>query len=747
MTVKEWHCTLRAGQAPLTFETGRVAQQADGSVWIRQGSTILLVTAVSQPDAARGLDFLPLTVEYRERLAGAGRIPGNFLRRETRPGTQEILGSRLIDRSIRPFFPKTFRCETQVLASVLSYEAGADPAPMGITGASAALAISDIPWAGPVAGVRVIRLDGELLAMPTAEERERADLDLVVTVGRAGLVMVEGCADEVPEELLLAAFEAATVAAQPLLSLQETMRAEAGRPKRLVAEAPVHDDLERLAAEQIREGLAEVFAAADKRGRRECLRALSVRVEEALQAASGRETAPAAAAAGQPAQDAAGQPAQDAAGQPAQDAAGQPAQDASGREAPVPPLPVSAIVGRALRAEIRRQAVAGRRIDGRDMGTVRPIAAEVSLLPGAHGSSLFTRGETQALVTCTLGAADSEQLVENLDGVQKEAFLLHYNFPPYSVGEARPLRGPGRREVGHGWLARRALLPVLPRPADYPYTIRIESEITASNGSSSMATVCGGTLAMMDAGVPLRRPVAGVAMGLIAAEGQFAILSDILGDEDHLGDMDFKVAGSSAGVTAVQLDNKIGGLPAEVLARAMEQARAARLHILAAMEQACGMPRTQAPAHAPKIITRRIRENRIRDLIGPGGRNIQGIQQETGVKIDVGQDGQLRIYAAPGAKLQEALARIEFLTGEPRVESVYQGRVTSVTGFGCFVELFHGIEGLVHISELDEQTVSDPGQVAAVGDMMKVKVLGVSPDGKIKLSRRAALEETVTSVE
>ncbi len=712
-----WEHVHRVQEKTLRFETGRIAPQADGAVWIELGGTVLLVTAVSQPEPTARLDFFPLTVEYRERLAGAGRIPGNFLRRETRPGNHEILTSRLIDRSIRPFFPKTYRCETQVLASVMSYEAGADTAPLGITGASIALALSNIPWAGPVAGVRVARVAGEYVAMPTGPERDEADLDLVVTVGRAGLVMVEGAADEVPEEMLLAAFETAAGAAEPLLALQERMRVEAGRPKRTVSEAPAHEALERAAAEAVAAGMDEVYAAGGKFERRDRIKALRAQVVERLKALLDQP----------------------------------PAGAGDGDATPTVTAPDDSLLAElaetAVRTEIRRRAKEGQRLDRRASAKVRPISAEVALLPGAHGSALFTRGETQALVTCTLGAGESEQLVEDLDGVHKEGFLLHYNFPPYSVGEARPLRGPGRREVGHGWLARRSLLPVLPRPEDYPYTIRVDSEITASNGSSSMATVCGATLAMMDAGVPLKRPVAGVAMGLIAEGDGFAILTDILGDEDHLGDMDFKVAGTEVGVTAVQLDNKIGSLPAEVLASAMEQARDARLHILEAMGGACRTPREGAPAHAPKVLTLRIRENRIRDLIGPGGRNIQGIQRDTEVKIDVGQDGRLRIYAVPGAKLQEALERIEFLTGEPRVEAVYERRVTAVTGFGCFVELFHGIEGLVHISELDDGPVSDPGQIAVVGETMKVKVLGTTPDGKIRLSRRAAIGATVSGNE
>ena len=690
----------------LRLETGRIATQADGAIWLSIGRTVMLVTAVSQLKPAAHLDFFPLTVEYRERMAAAGRVPGGFLRRETRPSNHEILGSRIIDRSIRPSFPKRYRNETQLLATVLSYEPGADTQVLGITAASAALMISDIPWAGPVVGVRVAAVDGELLAAPGAAERERATLDLVVTVSRKGLVMVEGSAEEVSEETLIAALAAAAEAAEPLLSLQERMRADLERPKRPTPEAPAHQETAALAAAGIRAGVERIFEGGNKQERRARERQLMDEVLETI---------------------------------------GESAKDE--RETAEPLASTAEIVSDALRTEIRGRALMNQRLDGRRPDEVRPITGEVSPLPCAHGSSLFTRGETQAVVTCTLASSDSEQLVESLHGLHREAFLLHYNFPPYSVGEARPLRGPGRREVGHGWLARRALLPVLPPSENYPYTIRLDAEITSSNGSSSMAAVCGSSLALMDAGVPILRPVAGIAMGLIAKGSDFAILTDILGDEDHLGDMDFKIAGTSEGITAVQLDNKLGSLPPEILARALAQARDARLHILERMSEICAGPRDEAPLHAPKMFTRRINPSRIRDLIGAGGRTIQALQQETDVKLDVGQDGLVRIQAGPDAKLKEALRRIDFLTGEPRAGGLYRGRVTSVTDFGCFVELFQGIEGLVHVSELDAAHVEDPRQVAAAGDEMLVKVLGATQDGKIRLSRKAALNADPADVE
>ncbi len=690
----------------LRLETGRIATQADGAIWLSIGRTVMLVTAVSQHKPATHLDFFPLTVEYRERMAAAGRVPGGFLRRETRPSNHEILGSRIIDRSIRPSFPKKYRCETQLLATVLSYEPGADTQALGITAASAALMISDIPWTGPVAGVRVAQVDGKLIAAPGAAERERAALDLIVTVSRNGLVMVEGSADEVSEEDLIAALSVASEAAEPLLSLQEQMQADLGREKRPTPEEPAHEEISKIAAEGIQAGIDQVFAGGNKHERRLRERELKEAVLETI---------------------------------------GEPAEETD--ETAEPDVSPSEVVADALRTEIRGRALRDQRLDGRRPDEVRTITGETSLLPTAHGSSLFTRGETQAVVTCTLASSDSEQLVESLHGVHKEAFLLHYNFPPYSVGEARPMRGPGRREIGHGWLARRALLPVLPSPDSYPYTIRLDSEITSSNGSSSMATVCGSSLALMDAGVPIVRPVAGIAMGLISDGSDFAILTDILGDEDHLGDMDFKVAGTTEGITAVQLDNKLGSLPPEILARAMTQAKDARLHILERMSEICAGPRDEAPSHAPKMFTRKIRPSRIRDLIGAGGRTIQALQQETDVKLDVGQDGLVRIQAGPDAKLKEALKRIDFLTGEPRVGGFYRGRVTSVTDFGCFVEIFQGIEGLVHVSELDAARVDDPRQIATAGEEMLVKVLGTTHDGKIKLSRKAALDADPADVD
>jgi len=689
-----WRRQVRMGAQTLEFEVGRIARQAGGAVLLTCGRCVVLATAVAAPEASGGATFFPLTVIYREKLAAAGRIPGGFLRREARPTDEETLISRVIDRSIRPFFPPGFACETQVLATVFSHDPEVDPAVLAITAASAALTISDVPWGPPIAAVRVARIDGEPRILAPASERGRADLDLVVALSREGLVMVEGSAREVSEEVLLGALDEALAAAVPLLEIQDEMRAALGKEKRGFQAAPVDEALQRFAQEYLAGRIEGVYTAGDKQARHARMDQLITETDAAWVA---RQPDPTAAPPG-------------------------------ARET----------AEKVMRELIRARALEGQRLDGRGPEDVRPISGEAGWLPGPHGSAVFTRGETQALVTCTLGTSQDEQLIESLAGVRKESFLLHYTFPPYSVGEVRPLRGPGRREIGHGALARRALVPLLPDPEAFPFTIRIDAEISSSNGSSSMATVSGSTLALFDAGVPLRRPVAGVAMGLIAAGERSAVLTDILGDEDHLGDMDFKVAGTAEGVTAVQLDNKIGSLPRAVLAQALEQARRGRLHILGEMARICPGPRTALRPHVPQVRFVRIRPARIRDLIGPGGRNIQGIEAETGAKLDVGDDGRVRVFGYAGTRLEEAERRVRYLTGEPRVGAIYRGRVTGITDFGCFVELFYGIEGLVHISELGEGRVDHPASVTALGEELLVKVLGTNEEGKIQLSHRAA---------
>jgi len=702
-----WQSTLLQGERAIAVETGRIGAQADGSVWLRCGREALLVTATSEPGEKPAQGFFPLTVEYREKLGGAGRIPGSFFRREGRAGQRETLGSRLIDRAIRPHFPDGFVSETQVIATLHGFDEEGDPRVLALTGASIALHCSDIPWAGPIAGVRVIEAGGNVVVFPSASERRGARLDLVVAVNREGLVMVEGRADEVPEMTVIAALAAAREAAAPLLAFQEEMRAAAGREKRAVVPPARPVEIEARLAPLLLGGMEEVYAARDKRTRRE-------RLAELIRSACAQVSS-----------------------------AGTP--DSPEGASEEPEKVVQAAAERVVHDEIRRRALAGRRLDGRKPEEVRPISGETGILPGAHGSALFTRGETQALVTCTLGTRQDEQLIEEPAGVHHERFLLHYTFPPYSVGEVRPLRGPGRREIGHGHLARRALLAVLPGADEFPYTVRLDAEITSSNGSSSMATVCGATLALMDAGAPIRRPVAGIAMGLIEERGERVILSDILGDEDHLGDMDFKVAGTSAGVTALQLDNKVGSLPAEVLARALEQARAGRLHILAEMARVRASAREAVPPHAPQVLLTKIRPARIRDLIGPGGRHIQGIQQATGAQIDIGDDGRVLVSGKSPAALKEAARQVRHYTGEPVSGRFYRGRVSGIAAFGVFVELFHGIEGLVPRSEMESEAEGE--RPLAVGDELVVKVAGTTREGKIQLSCAGTREIAATDLE
>ena len=695
-----WRESVTIGQRRISLETGRIARQAESAVLVRDGGTVLLV-AVSAAEAARsGIGFFPLTVEYREKFSAAGRFPGGYRKREGRIADHEILSSRLVDRTIRPLFAKGFTVETQVLVTVLSYDPETDPEVLAISGAAAALQRSSLPWAGPVAGVRVAEVDGALVAMPSPAERARATLDLVVSAGPSGLVMVEGQAAEASEASVVAALLFAQETVAPLCKLMDEMRGATGVERRpIVQEGPAEELVAQVLA-LAGDPLREAAAIADKRERRERIAEVRDVVVETLAGGESGDGGNGGEAAG---------------------------------EATANPAAIETLLDDLLSAVVRERILAaGRRIDGRGPADIRPISGEVGWLPRAHGSSLFTRGETQAMVTCTLGTGGDEQEVENLDGVRSERFLLFYNFPPYSVGEVRPLRGPGRREIGHGNLAHRALAAVLPAPLAFPYTIKVESEISESNGSSSMATVCGGALALMDAGVPVARPVAGVAMGLIMDGERVAILSDILGDEDHLGDMDFKVAGTERGITAVQMDNKLGSLPREVLERALEQARAGRLHVLGEMAKVLAAPRPDLAPHAPRIAVEKIRRNRIRDLIGPGGRIIQELQAETGTKIDVDDDGTVRIAAPGGAGLDAALAKVRELCGEPEVGRVYRGAVTGVKDFGVFVRVMGSIEGLVHASEL-----TGAGEIGE-GDAMDVRVLGVDDRGRLKLARVAS---------
>ena len=682
---------VQVGARTLTLETGRIARQASGAVLVREGATAVLVTATAAPEPRPEADFFPLTVEYREKLAAAGRIPGSWLRREGRITDREVLISRLVDRSIRPLFPKGYTNEVQVTATVLSAGADADPAPLAILGAGAALHLSSIPWNGPAGGVRVVLLEDRMALLPNPAEMEQALADVVVSAGPEGLVMVEGGALVIPEDRILEMLFAGQDALAPFLKALSSWREEAGREKQPFQEPLIPEDLIRETESRWGEALKQALRIPEKQPRR----AAVARIEkEALQGKEDPEEARLLAAA------------------------------------------LSELEHRILREGITREGI---RPDGRGPRDIRPIQVEAGWLEGPHGSAVFTRGETQALVTCTLAGESSAQTIETLSGPEKVNFLLHYNFPPYSVGEVRPLRGPGRREIGHGFLARRALLGVLPAYQDFPYIIRVESDITESNGSSSMATVCGGCLALMDAGVPLSAPVAGIAMGLIQEGERQVILSDILDDEDHLGDMDFKVAGTEEGVTAIQMDNKIGGLSREVLSRAMEQAREGRLHILDRMKAALGAPRKELPPDAPRAFTVKIRPQSIGLLIGPKGQTIRSIQEETKVDLKVGEDGLVTVYAPNEKSAREAIKRIRAAAGDVRKGQVYKAKVVKVTDYGAFVRIYPHVEGLVHVSQWDEKPVEDMTKAAKEGDTVLVRVLGADEKGRLVLSRKEAL--------
>ncbi|CAO0820119.1 polynucleotide phosphorylase [Desulfarculales bacterium] len=678
-----------------SIETGKVAKQAGGAAWVTNGDTVVLVTAVADQSTREGIDFLPLTVDYQEMSYAAGRIPGNFFRREMgRPSERETLTCRIIDRPIRPRMPKGWTYETQVIANVYSVDKVNDPDMMALTGASAALCISDVPFAGPLAGVRVGRVDGQLIINPTTEQRAQSDMDLVVAGSRNAVVMVEGGANFLSEHEVLEAIWFGHAGLQPLLDIQEELAAATGKPKRAFTPPVSNGELLAKVTELSVAGIAEVLAIKPKLERYAKLREVKKQVVEDL------------------------------------------GETALGKEGLVKGM-VDHLEADIMRAMILDQS---RRVDGRDLTTVRPIACEVGLLPRTHGSALFTRGETQVLVTCTLGTSGDEQRIESITkGDAFRRFMLHYNFPPFSVNEAKRLGGPTRRNIGHGALARRSVGKVLPDKATFPYSLRVVSDVLESNGSSSMATICGASLSLMDAGVPVSAPVAGVAMGLIMEGDKVAVLTDILGDEDHLGDMDLKVAGSAQGIAAVQMDIKISGINKEIMGRALDQARLGRLHILGEMNKVLSHPRGDISLFAPRITTIKIPVEKIKDIIGPGGKIIRSIQMETGVKIDVDDDGTVRVAAVDGDSGRQALQMIRDLTQEAEEGAVYKGKVVRIMDFGAFVEIMPGRDGLVHISELDHTRVRAVTDVLREGDMVKVKVLGVDDRGKIRLSRKALL--------
>ena len=686
---------VKVGRSTLTMETGKLAKQADGAVTVRYGDTFVIVTACAARNAREGIDFLPLTVDYREYAYASGRIPGGFFKREGKPTEKEVLTSRLIDRPFRPLFPAGWTRETQIIALLLSADPENDSDVLALTGASAALSISPIPIAHPVAAVRVGLLDGSFVINPTYPERKRSALDLIVAGSREAIVMVEAGAREAREEEMLGALEAGHAAIRDVVAAIEEMAAAVGKPKAAVEAREIDAQAREEIESRAREPLAEAMRVGDKL---ESYARVDGVLDDLLAAV--------------------------------------PEDDAERRAA-------ARQVFKDLKEKVLRNEVLGRgrRLDGRAFDQVREITSDVGVLPRVHGSAVFTRGETQALVSATLGTADDQQKVEAVDGESYKRFMLHYNFPPFSVGEVKFLRGPGRREIGHGHLAERSLLPMIPSEEEFPYTLRVVSDILESNGSSSMASVCGGALALMDAGVPMKRPVAGIAMGLILDEesGRHAVLSDIAGAEDHYGDMDFKVAGTSEGITALQMDIKVAGITTEIMREALDQARAGRLHIIEKMGVTIATPREAISTHAPRIVTIQIPVEKIRDVIGPGGKTIRSIIDRTGVKIDVEDDGRVNVASTDETAAQKAIAIIEELTASPELNKTYLGKVQRITDFGAFVEILPGIDGLLHVSEIAHYRVNEVRSELTEGDQVLVKVINVDPSGKVRLSRKALL--------
>ncbi|HEX9079312.1 MAG TPA: polyribonucleotide nucleotidyltransferase [Desulfuromonadaceae bacterium] len=681
------------GGRTVTISTGKMAKQANGAVMVRSGDTMVLVTAVAQKEAKEGQDFFPLTVNYTEKAYAGGKIPGGFFKREARPSDNETLTSRLIDRPIRPLFPENFLNDTQIMATVVSADKDNDPGILSMLGASAALMVSDIPFQGPIAGAKVGRVNGRLICNPTAEELEQSDMEIVVAASRDAIIMVEGEAKFVSEADMLEAIFFAKNAMLPVIEAQEELQRKAGVPKREIAPPVVDEALLARVRELAYNRIAEAVKIKSKQERHNQIDLITEETIGALK-------------------------------EEFEGAAKQ----------------IKAFLGDFEYERVRADVLeTGIRIDGRDTVTIRPISTEAGLLPRVHGSALFTRGETQALVSATLGTSSDEQRIDSLYGESRKRFLLHYNFPPFSVGETSFRLAPGRREIGHGMLAERALSAVIPKHEDFPYTIRVVSETLESNGSSSMASVCGGCLSLMDAGVPVSAPVAGIAMGLIKEGDKVAILSDILGDEDHLGDMDFKVAGTAEGVTALQMDIKIGGVTKEIMQQALKQAREGRLFILGKMAETLAAPRAEMSPFAPRITTIWIKTDRIRDVIGTGGKNIRNITETTGVTVDIEDTGRINIASTSKEACDLAIQMIRGLTDEAEEGKLYMGTVKKIMDFGAFVEILPGTDGLVHISELDVKRVKTVTEVLNEGDKVLVKCIGIDKNGKIKLSRKEAL--------
>ncbi|MGB1863250.1 MAG: polyribonucleotide nucleotidyltransferase [Candidatus Puniceispirillum sp.] len=687
------------GGTPLVLESGKVARQADGAVLVTLGETTVLCTAVAAQQAKPGQDFFPLTVNYQEKAFAAGKIPGGFFKREGRPSENETLVCRLIDRPIRPLFPKSFKCETQVICTVLAHDMENNPDIAAMIGASAALTLSGVPFFGPIAGARVGWINDEYVLNPTVEQMEESDLDLVMAGTIEGVLMVESEAKELSEEVMLGAVNFGHDAIKPVIEAIIDLAESCAKEPRDLPEEPAETGTITDMLKEFEGAFEAAYKIADKTERQDAVGAVRTEAKEKI----GEEY------------------------------------DA---------VLVGGLI-KELEADVVRGAIlkTGVRIDGRDTKTVRAIVSEAGFLPRAHGSALFTRGETQAMVVATLGTGQDEQIIDSLVGEGRSNFMLHYNFPPYSVGEAGRVGSPGRREIGHGKLAWRAIRPLMPSKEEFPYTVRLVSEITESNGSSSMATVCGGSLALMDSGVPLARPVAGIAMGLIKEGDEFAVLSDILGDEDHLGDMDFKVAGSDAGITSLQMDIKITSITPEIMQIALDQARDGRIHILGEMAKALTSAREVLADSAPKITTLNIPVDKIRDIIGPGGKIIREICETTGAKIDIEDDGTVKVAAVTGASGEAAVARIRDIVAEPELGVIYNGKVVKTVDFGAFVNFLGAKDGLVHISELQNGRTEKTTDICKEGDTVKVKVIGFDDRGKVKLSMKRVDQETGADLE
>jgi len=686
---------------PFSIETGRMAKQADGAVVVRHGDTMVLVTVVAAQQPSER-DFFPLFVEYREKFYASGRIPGGFFKREGRPGEHETLSARLIDRPIRPLFDERFMCETQIVAQPVSYDGQNAADVLGIVGASVALGLSNVPFDEVVSGVRVGRVEGRFIGNPTTEELERSDLDIVVAGTDREVVMVEGGANEVSEEDILSAVEFGHGLVRELNALQRQLFEQTGKgEKRVLEPAEKIEDLDRALAEAYTGRILEAFKIHGKLVHHRAIQDITAEAVERF-----------------------------------------------AEKYPEKNAYIAGVLGQIEKTEMRRMVLdRGVRLDGRGYTDIRPINCQVGVLPRAHGSALFTRGETQSLVSTTLGTTHDEQMMDTIEGESWKRYMLHYNFPSFSVGELGPFRGPGRREIGHGALAERAIRPLIPNKEEFPYTVRVVSEILESNGSSSMASVCGGSLALMDAGVPIPKAVAGIAMGMIVGDEKVAVLSDILGSEDHLGDMDFKVTGTADGITAFQMDVKVSGISQELMKKALHQAREGRLHILEIMNRAIDKARDEISPYAPKITTLTIPVDKIRELIGPGGKVVNAIQKETGAEIEIEDDGTVRVIAVNAESSEKAIARIKEITAEAEIGQIYEGPVKSILPFGAFIEILPGRDGLLHISEIAHRRVERVEDELHVGDIVKVKVLDVSGDGKVRLSRKALLERPAGSEE